>query len=343
MKTHIPDYGLVRDIKIHPVTNDLLLATHGRGIIVVDNISPMRYLKKDIIEKEVHLFESKPVLLTSGKYGDPGFPGTGAWNGGNPASVQPIEYYLRDRVSNEEVKIEIYDDSGKLIKTLPAAKRKGINKVYWDLRMTAPKIASGGSKADFSGLVAPMVLPGSYTVKLKLGTKEYTQAVTLVHDSTNRHFSLKDRQVQYATAMELYHLHESLASTVDDITGNQKILAENIGKVKGAKAKKLLEEYNGKLEELRGSLLATKQKSIFADEQRLRERISDVYIAVCSQESAPSNLQLQRVGVLKQEWQKADQSNAVLKNKYDEKVKKELVKEGLLKESNSSLQPGKGN
>src|SRR5258708_18248626 len=163
----------------------------------------------------------------------------------------------------------------------------------------------------------------------------------LVHDSTNSHCSLKDGQVQHATAMELYHLHESLAGTVDDIAGNQKILAENIGKVKGARAKKLLQEYNDKLEELRGCLMATKQKSIFADEQRLRERISDVYQAVCSQEAAPSNLQLQRVGVLKQELQKADQSNSLLKARYEEKVKKELIKEGLLNENKSSLQTSK--
>lgn len=342
MKNHIPDYTLVRDIKIQPVTNDLLLATHGRGIIVVDDISPMRHLSQDIIEKPVYLFPSNPIVLTSGKYGDGGFPGTGAWNGGNPASVQPIEYYLKDRINNEEMKIEVYDESGKLIKTVPATKRKGINKVYWDLRMSAPKVAGGGSKADFSSLVAPMALPGNYTLKLKLGNAEYTQAIQLVHDSTNKHFSLKDRQVQYTTAMELYQLHESLAGTVDDITGNQKILTDNIGKVKGARAKKLLEEYNGKLEELRGSLLATKQKSIFADEQRLRERISDVYIAVCTQEAPPSNLQLQRVAVLKQEWQKADQHNSLLKSQYEDKVKKELIKEGLLKENKSSLQSGKG-
>src|SRR5258708_29348133 len=102
-----------------------------------------------------------------------------------------------------------------------------------------------------------MVLPGSYTVKLKLGDKEYTQAVMLVHDSTNSHFSLKDRQVQPAAAMELYHLHESLAGTVDDIAGNQKKLAGDIGKVKNARAKKILLAYNAKLVELKCNLPGT--------------------------------------------------------------------------------------
>jgi photosystem II stability/assembly factor-like uncharacterized protein len=343
MKNHIPDYTLVRDIKIHPVTNDLLLATHGRGIIVVDDISAMRSLKQDIIAKDVYLFESKPYVLTTGKYAAGDFSDGATWNGGNPASVQPISYYLKDRVSSEDVKIEIYDDSGKLVKSLPASKRKGINKVYWDLRMTAPKVAGGGTKTDFSGFTAPMVMPGNYTVKLKLGKKEYTQAITLIHDSANVHFSLKDRQAQYATAMALYHLHEDLARTVEDISDNQKILTENILKIKGPKGKKLLEEYNGKLEELRSSLLATKQKSIFADEQRLRERISDVYVAVCMQEAAPSNLQAQRVEVLRQEWRKADETNALLKAKYQDKVKKELIKEGLLKDTKSSMKSDKGN
>jgi len=342
MKNHIPEYSLVRDIMIHPLTNDLILATHGRGIMVVDDISAMRSLKQDIIDQDVHLFRSRPIILTAGKYGDNAFPSTGTWNGGNPASIEPITYYFKERVNTGAVKIEIYDDSGKLVKAVPATNRKGINKVYWDLRRSAPKVARGGSKADFGSLVAPMVLPGNYTVKLKVGDKEYAQQVRLVHDSANRQFSVQDRQMQYATAMRLYHFHEDLAGTVDHINDDQKILSEYNAKVKNAKARKLLEEYNASLEQLRGTLLATKQKSIFADEKRLREHISEVYVAVCTQEAPPSNLQVQQVSVLAQEVQKADQAYAALREKYDGKVKKELIREGLLKDDKSSLLPDKG-
>ena len=51
MKNHIPDYALVRDIQIQPKTNDLILGTHGRGIIVVNDITPMRNLTKEIIDQ----------------------------------------------------------------------------------------------------------------------------------------------------------------------------------------------------------------------------------------------------------------------------------------------------
>ena len=115
MKNHIPEYALVRDIQIHPVTNDLILGTHGRGVIIVDDITPMRILTKDIVDKDVYLVPNKPIELTAGKFGDGGFPSTGGWVGPNPLSIPPIQYYLKDRVSNADVKVEIYDKDNNLV------------------------------------------------------------------------------------------------------------------------------------------------------------------------------------------------------------------------------------
>jgi photosystem II stability/assembly factor-like uncharacterized protein len=331
MKNNIPWYALVRDIQIQPVTNDLILATHGRGIITVDDISPMRSLTKNIIDKDVYLMNNAPITLTNGKFGDGGFPNTGGWNAGNPTSIPPIQYYLKDRLNSGDIKVEIYDAAGKLVQTIPGTKRKGINKVYWNLHMKPPKVATGGTKVDFGGFIAPMVLPGNYTVKLKVGDKEYSNPITLVHDESNKTFTTTDRQLQFTTAMQLYNLHEQLAKTVDDINDKQKMLKENIEKTKNAKLKKLLQDYNNKLEELRGTLLATKQKSIFADEERLREKITDVYSAVVGQESAPGNLQQQRVQNLQQDVNKAGQTNDALTKQYYQKIKESLLKEGLIK------------
>jgi photosystem II stability/assembly factor-like uncharacterized protein len=343
MKNHIPDYALVRDIQIHPKTNDLILATHGRGIIVVDDITPMRSLTKDIIDKDVVLFDNKPVTLTMGKYGDGGFPSTGGWNGGNPPSIAPIEYYFKERMSTGDVSLEVYDAAGKLVQKVPGTKRKGINKVYWNLRMTPPKTATGGTKVDFGSFSAPMVLPGDYTVKLKAGDKEYSKQIKLVHDYSNPNFTPAQREAQYKTATDLYNLHEKLAGIVDDINNNQKMLKENTPKIKSEKVQKLLKDYDNELEKLRETLLAAKQKSQFADEQKLRERISDVYVAVCNQEAAPSNLQVQRVGVLQQEVQKAETDNTAVKTKYDAKVKQALIKEGLIKDDKSTIDNQKKN
>jgi len=187
-----------------------------------------------------------------------------------------------------------------------------------------------------------MVMPGDYTVKLKVGDKEYSKQIKLVHDYSNPNFTLAQREAQYKTATDFYHLHEQLASVVDEINNNQKMLRENTGKVKSDKIKKLLKEYDARLEALRETLLASKQKSQFADEQKLRERINDVYVAVCNQEAAPSNLQTQRVGVLQQDFQKAAQENTALNNQYAIKVKQALIKEGLLKDDKPTIENKKG-
>jgi len=338
MKNKIPDYSLVRDIQIHPVTNDLLLATHGRGIIVVDDISPMRKLGPDIAAKDVYIFPSNPIKLTSGQFGGGSLGADGGWQSGNPPSVPPIQYYLKDRISTGKISVEIYDGSGKLVQSMNGSNRKGINKVYWNLRTKPPKTASGGSKVDNSGFIAPMVLPGDYTIKLKIGDQEYPSDIKLLHNDANKDFTMEDRQQQYKVAMEIYAMHEQLAKTVDDINAKQKVLKENIEKVKNKKVKKLLEEYLAQLEVLRAECLATKQKSLFADEERLRERITEIYISITMQEAAPGNLQLQRVETLKTELAKAEQTNNSLTTKYYSKVKEALIKEGLLKEDKPVLE-----
>jgi photosystem II stability/assembly factor-like uncharacterized protein len=319
MKNNIPWYAPVRDIQIEPKTNDLLLATHGRGIIVVDDITPMRYLTPEIANTDVYLFPMKPIPLTSGKFGGGGFPTTGGWEAGNSSStyIPPIEYYLKERVNTGDVKIEILDAEGKLVQDIPAAtRRKGINKVYWNLRMKPPKIAGGGTKIDYAGFLAPMVMPGGYSVKLKIGNKEYSENFTTVHDSSNKDFSYEDRKVQYDAAMTLYHLHEDLAKISDDVNEKMKLIKESIDSISDSKKKKFLEEYHSKLESFHWTLLASKQKSIFADEKKLREDITDVYGSIAGNEMRPSNLELDRIKVLQKRVENARKENEEMTGKY---------------------------
>ena len=329
MKNHIPDYIMVRDIQIQPSTNDLILATHGRGIMIVSDISPMRSLTKEIVDKDIYLFDIKPITLTVGKLGDGGFPTTGGWIAPNPPAIPPIQYYLKERVNNGEAKIEIYNDKGILVRELPATIRKGINNVSWDLRMKPPKVASGGTKIDFGGFIAPMVMPGTYTVKLIIGTKEYTKKLTLVHDAKNKDFTLEDRQQQYKLAMELYNMHERLASTVDSINNKQRMIKMNMDKIKDTATKALLKTYWNQLEILRTTLLASKQKSIFADEKKLREEITEVYSGVAGSEIRPSNLQLQRTHDLQVQVQKAEGTKNTIVKTMDPPSETALNKEGL--------------
>lgn len=330
MKNKIPEYVLARDIQIHPRTHDLVIATHGRGILVVDDISPIRNMKKETAEKNVVLFSNAPITLTMGQFGAGGFPSTGGWVAPNPPSIPPIKYYLKERVSSGDVKVEIYDATGKLVQSIPGSRRKGVNMVEWNLSMKPPKIASGGTKIDFGGFLAPMVLPGDYTIKLKVGDSVYTSTLKLVHDPLDKNFTLEDRKKQYKTATDLYKLHEQLAAVVDTINAKQKLIKDNLPKVKDSALKKTMIAYNEELEKIRNECLASKQKSIFADEKKLREEITEVYSGVTGQEAAPSNLQEQRAAALVPEVKKKEEETKQVLKKYDAEVMKGLEKEGLL-------------
>jgi photosystem II stability/assembly factor-like uncharacterized protein len=319
MKNNIPWKAMVRDIQIHPTTNDLIIATHGRGILIVDNITAMRNMTNDMASKEVYIFDSKPIELTMGKYQTVGTQSEG-WYANNTPQQAPIKYYFRDRLNTGDVKIEVYDKQGKLLQTIPGSKRKGLNVVYWNMRTTPPKVASGGSKPDFSGFTAPMVLPGEYVIKVKVADKVYDSKLELRAEPKSD-FTIPDRVAQYNTAMKLYNMHEQLAKVSDDVSRKQKGLKALIEKVDNPQSKKIAQQYYDSLEVLRGTLMATKQTSIFADEERIREQITELYTSVCYQEVKPSNLQEERVIGLEKEVAKAEAKNATITKTFDEKVK----------------------
>ncbi|MEO5946571.1 MAG: hypothetical protein ABIP79_07110, partial [Chitinophagaceae bacterium] len=177
--------------------------------------------------------------------------------------------------------------------------------------------------------ISPMVLPGDYTLKLTVGDTVYKSTVKVIHDVSNKDFTLDDRKLQHKTAMDLYKMHEQLAAVVEIINEKQKLISNNLTKVKDSALKKLMVAYNAELEKLRSESLATKQKSIFADEKKLREEITEVYAAVSGQEAAPSNLQIQRAVVLQGEVKKKEQANKQILDKYDKIVMDGLRKEGL--------------
>jgi hypothetical protein len=103
---------------------------------------------------------------------------------------------------------------------------------------------------------------------------------------------------------------------VDNINVKQLWIKQQMDSVKDEKSRKLLTKYNDTLERLRTTLLASKQKSMFADEKKLREDITDVYGSVAGSEAKPSNLQIDRVKVLQERVAKAEKDDMALNLEY---------------------------
>ncbi len=123
------------DLYIHPRDNDLIAGTHGRGIWILDDISPLQQATDKVLSSEAHLFENaRPATqwlsLQRGGYGR----GNLFFTGENPRPGAHINYFLKDKPTGSII-IEISDATGKL-KTAYTIKNAsaGINSLYWDMR-----------------------------------------------------------------------------------------------------------------------------------------------------------------------------------------------------------------
>lgn len=301
MKNNIPEYALVRDIQIHPKTHDLIIGTHGRGIFIIDDIRSMRNLTKEVWEQDFYLFPTEDLVLNNGKFGWGGPEISGGWITGNPASHPSITYYLKQRLNSGKIEIEVYDSNNKLLQTLPGTIRKGLNKVYWNMRETPPKVAAGSTKMDGAGFTAPMVLPRQYKLKVKVKDKEYEGKVNCIHDAANKDLSEADRKLVYEKATQLKTLYSNINNTIDTINLYQNQLKKD---TVAFKKNKNAMAFNADLQKVKSDLMATTKKSIFADEERLREKVSKLYGSFCGMESKPNATQLESIDDLSNEFSK---------------------------------------
>ena len=90
------------------------------------------------------------------------------------------------------------------------------------------------------------------------------------------------------------------------------------------------QNYLSALETLRAELIPTKQTSMFADEKRLREEITEVYLPLCVNEAGPSNLQLANIKTLKGKVEDAEKKVKDIELQFEQKLKNGLIKEKII-------------
>lgn len=274
----MPWYNLVRDIKIQPQTGDLLIASHGRGIYIVDDLQPLRELVKSDINADVILYPVNDFIYDY----SPQLPATGSnidgYTAGNKAILPAINYYLKQR-SESSIKIEIYDAANKKIKDINGTAIKGLNKVYWPFNINPPKVAKGGfvagSSVLFSGFTAPRVPVGKYKVVLLAGGKKYEQLINIKPNDA-KGFSAKSIDKLYQQAMRLYNVHEKLAVLVDTMDKTIATLTKIDNKTAANQTALAA------IESMRKEILELERKTIFFDEFKYRRRLSDLYLEVAT-------------------------------------------------------------
>jgi photosystem II stability/assembly factor-like uncharacterized protein len=194
---HAPVYWLV----VQEHFNDLVIATYGRGLWILDDVTPLRALTPAVLDADAHLFAPRPayrfraISAPAVTYEDPTV-------GEDPPYGADINYYLKS-ASAGTVAIAIQDPKGQTVRTLQGPAAAGLHRVYWDLRsapskgiefrtspLYAPEIEVGsdGIRRSGSGFGVGggrMVIlepPGTYSVKLTVNGRDFTQPLTVVKD-----------------------------------------------------------------------------------------------------------------------------------------------------------------
>jgi photosystem II stability/assembly factor-like uncharacterized protein len=197
----------MRDLLVHD--GDLIVATQGRGIWILDDLAPLRQLGPETADEAVHLFApAAAVRLRGNENRDTPWPPETPL-GQNPPTGAVIDYWLKDAPSGP-VTLTINDASGHVVRRfasdakpedLPAdryfeaawlgtpqtlAATSGMHRFVWDLRYPRPAALSydysiaavrgAGTPLDPRG---PLALPGQYTVTLSAGGRDYAQPFSI--------------------------------------------------------------------------------------------------------------------------------------------------------------------
>jgi photosystem II stability/assembly factor-like uncharacterized protein len=291
----------VDDIGLQARESDLVLATHGRGIWIVDDISPLRALTPDVMSKEATLLPGRPSIQYFDVFG--GWPeGDESFHGRTRPGDAQITYYQKGRHIFGDLKIEIFDQDGKLVDTVAGSKHRGVNRASWGMRVKPPAVAPAAS-ALFEAAQGPRVLPGTYTVKLTKGDQTYTEQLDVAMDPRAK-YSLEERKAEFDLSMKVYKELEHMTYGVAAIEGVRDAANARAAKVpEKDPLRKQLQILAAECDALRSKIVATKEGGMITGEERIRELLGQLYGAVTGYDGKPTDYQVARTESLGHELQ----------------------------------------
>ena len=279
-------------IELQANTNDLVMGTHGRGVIIIDDISPLREINETNLSNKLYFFERDEFEIQEfGGFAD-NFGRETQFIGANSSLSCQIQYLLPRRHTFGKMTMEIQDMEGNKVTTLNPGKTKGINTVEWNYNMRTPKIAKGKT-LSFGGFTSPTVPAGKYKVVIKKGRDTFEKIIDVTYKN-NAGLNEDDRKFQHETVMKLFNMTEELAYMVYVI--DELILNENTN-----------ESTRSELNELKKSLvITTGDNYVGAAKKQLREKMSDLYSKVASSYDKPSANELENLALIENEMKSAN-------------------------------------
>jgi photosystem II stability/assembly factor-like uncharacterized protein len=258
----------IHEIVIHPRDNDMIVATHGRSIWILDDITPLQQ-QAEAMKADAFLFDMRGSVQFN-QANDRGFIADKPFFGKNPAYGAAISYYLSKPQTN--VALRIRDAAGTQVREITGndlrdARGAGINRIYWDLRhqplapLAGQPAGGGGGGGGFGGggNNGPNVMPGDYRVTLVVDGKDIGTKTVRVAGDKDMPMTDADRKTWHDTALSLHEMQSVANAAAEAVTtlATQLTAAEAMLKTAAnapAAAKTAVADANTKLADLRRRL-----------------------------------------------------------------------------------------
>ena len=316
----------VRDIQLQAREHDLVLGTHGRGIWIIDDITPLRALTAQTLEKQTAFLPTRPAQQRMDAVGGMA-TGDALFIGENPPNGAVITYYLRARHVYGPLKLEILDPAGAVVDTITPTKHRGINRVTWNMRVKPPRVPRAAQIA-FSSTQGPRVVPGTYRVRMTRGG-EVTETKLAIGLDRRAPYDAAGRKAQFDAVMRAHKLFGDMTKLIEQIEGLRAAVADREKALGTDELAKKLHALGEKLEEARKQIVATTEGGAITGEERIREKLDNVYGAMNGWEGRPAAYQNERVEALRKELTDVEKELQALATKDARALDEELRKRKL--------------
>jgi photosystem II stability/assembly factor-like uncharacterized protein len=283
----------VHYIELQKATNDLVMGTHGRGVIIIDDISPLRQMNDEVLNKTLHFFTSEPTVINEESNFSGGFGAETQFVGQNKTTNAQIKYYLKSRHTFGKMTMQIQDMAGNKIVELGPGKSKGVNIVNWAYTRKQPKVAKGKT-FSFGGFTSPKVPAGTYKALITKGNETFEHLFDVVYDPKST-LTPADRNLKNNTITKLYNMTQELAYMVYELDAI-------LDKATLDKNTKLVAKLNALKETL---VVTTGDNYVGAAEPQLREKITDLYSKLVDSYDKPSASELENLGMISHRFEEA--------------------------------------
>ena len=315
IKANLPTMPIY-EIKQHPRDNDLILASHARGIWILDDVTPIQEWAKSEAADGYFFSSEGGTAMNQANDQMKGFEGDRLFLGQNPAPGATLAYRLKSEA--KDIAITIKDASGSTVRELTGPdlrdrNQAGLNIVKWDLRVQplrpvpAPPgqtaaAAPGGGGFGGGGNNGPFVLPGTYRATLTVNGRDAQSIDVAVKGDPDIRITELERRTWFETARDLHDLQQKandVATMVQTAFAQVQLVQQQTRDSKlSGDAKTQLDNLVKEFETLRRRLGLGQQGGgggFAANAENLRGRFGQLKGSVMAATAVPTNTQMMQI------------------------------------------------